>query len=225
MTSANSLSKVTGIDETKIFRILEKLKSENQIAKQASRKNSIISIVNYDDYQTSEERFAEQVQNECRTGAEQVQTNKNANNNNNEKNDNNLLVIEEPKKNLPPEKIKGKRKGLDHSPLSTLFKPDDSIQSWLLTGSIEAQKELLEKYSHHVLAEEIKRAFIWQCEKHPRKAGSYLLTWMSNKKTSGYGANQAQKSFKRKGLGVASTELNPTGDPFLQEAIDKGLVG
>jgi hypothetical protein len=110
------------------------------------------------------------------------------------------------------------------SPLASLFKPDDPIQEWLLTGSEISQKELLIAHSHHVLAEEVKKAFLWQCEKKPRKAGTFLLTWMSNKKSHAYNPNQAQERFKNKTNTVVATPQNPTGNPYLQEAIEKGYI-
>lgn len=130
----------------------------------------------------------------------------------------------EGKKNLPEKNSKAKRKGLESSPLSTLFNPDDEIQSWLLTGTLPAQNELLTKFSHHVLAEEIKKAFFWQCENKPRNAGTFLLTWMSNKKTSAFMPNSVQKRFSGRGAGIEPNEQNPTGNPYIQEAIDKGLI-
>lgn len=120
---------------------------------------------------------------------------------------------------------KGKEKKvnilLDTSLLSVLFPKDDEIQPWLLTGTESAQKELLEKHSHHVLAEEIKKAFLWQLEKAPRKAGSFLVTWMSNKKTPAY---MPRSSHKTK---TTVTAGNPTGNPFkaqLDEIRDEGKV-
>lgn len=109
------------------------------------------------------------------------------------------------------EKKRKENKILEHSALSILFSVDDEIQSWLLTGTEASQKELLEKYSHHVLAEEVKKAFLWQLEKSPRKAGSFLITWMGNKKTSAFNPKQAQKSKGR------ITPGNPTGNPHLDD--------
>ena len=113
---------------------------------------------------------------------------------------------------------------LEHSPLSSLFDAQDEIQKWLLTGTEASQKELLEKHSHHILAEEIKKAFLWQLEKSPRKAGTFLITWMSNKKTTAFNPRQAQAGFKNKSNGVVATPLNPTGNPYIQEAIEKGYI-
>lgn len=92
------------------------------------------------------------------------------------------------------EKEKKEKKILVKSPLAILFSENEEIQTWLLTGTEAAQKELLEKHSHHVLAEEIKKAYLWQLEKSPRKAGTFLVTWMSNKKTSAFMPNKAPAS-------------------------------
>jgi hypothetical protein len=100
---------------------------------------------------------------------------------------------------------------LEKSPLSILFSESDKIQEWLLTGTEASQKELLDKHSHHVLAEEVKKAYLWQLEKSPRKAGTFLVTWMSNKKTAAFNPKRAQKSNSR------ITPGNPTGNPFLDE--------
>lgn len=114
---------------------------------------------------------------------------------------------------------KKEKKILEQSPLSVLFKTDDEIQSWLLTGTEASQKELLEKHSHHVLAEEIKKAYLWQLEKSPRKAGTFLITWMSNKKTSAFNPNQAQKSK------TAVTPDNPTGNPYTAQRLANSIPG
>lgn len=218
LTGRNQLSQWTGLSERQVRKCLDDLEKTQEIVRKRATKYSIITISKWETYQIE----GQQTSNKGPASVQQTSTSKNDNNANNEKN---LIMIEEaPKKNLPTEKIKGKRKTLDHSPLSTLFKPEDSIQSWLLTGSLEAQKELLEKFSHHVLAEEVKKAFIWQCENKSRNAGSFLLTWLSNKKTTAFMPNSAQKRFSGRGAGIEPSELNPTGNPYIQEAIDKGLI-
>lgn len=112
------------------------------------------------------------------------------------------------------------KKTLERSPLSILFNAEDEIQKWLLTGTEASQKELLEKHSHHVLAEEIKKAFLWQLEKSPRKAGTFLVTWMSNKKTQAFGVNQGQARLKTKSNSLTATPENPTGNPYKQQIIE-----
>lgn len=86
MTSNKSLSGITGISESKIFRIVEKLKIEKQIEKLGNSKNTIITIINYDEYQSNEELLENQMKSNRNASEEQVKTNKNANNAKNEKN-------------------------------------------------------------------------------------------------------------------------------------------
>jgi translation elongation factor EF-G len=100
---------------------------------------------------------------------------------------------------------------LEASLLSFLFDAEDEIQKWLLTGTESSQKELLEKHSHHVLAEEIRKAFLWQFEKSPRKAGTFLVTWLSNKKSAAFMPRKAHTTKS------AVTTDNPTGNPYKNE--------
>lgn len=118
-----------------------------------------------------------------------------------------------PEKNLPEKDSQEKLK--KQSPLSFLFH-DQDIKNWLDAGTHETHMILLKKFSHHELAEQIERAFVWATEKGTR-AEQWLYTWMSNKSTQAYGYKNNRKNK------ITSPE-NPTGDPYLQEAIDKGLV-
>lgn len=202
MTSRKSISKITGIDESKVFRIMKKLEIEQQIKQHTSSKNSIISIVNYHDYQIGEQVIEQQVNSERTASEQQVNTNKNANNNNN---GNNIIITA--------------------SPISFLFNHRPDIQEWLNHGNHDTHLILLKENSHHVLVEQIPNLFTWSQSKGGVRAESWMRTKLLNTETKVYGANQAQKSFSRKGHGVASSPENPTGNPYIQEAIDKGLVG
>lgn len=108
------------------------------------------------------------------------------------------------KKNLP--KMESEET-LKTSPLAFLFKPDDEIQSWLKSNgsSFNVQKELIDSYSHHILADEVKTAFQWQQERSPRNAGLYLKTWMKRSNKAAYGDSSdkeqeeaAREFFKKK---------------------------
>lgn len=82
ITSRKTLSKETGINESKIERILKTFKSEQQIEQQNLFTSRLITITNYEDYQNSEQQT-----NSKRTASEQqVNTNKNDKKNKNEKN-------------------------------------------------------------------------------------------------------------------------------------------
>lgn len=86
MTSYSSLSEKTGLSESKIFRITEKLKIEKQIEKLGTSKNTIITIVNYEMYQSDEMQSEMPVKSERKASEMPVKTNKNVNNAKNEKN-------------------------------------------------------------------------------------------------------------------------------------------
>lgn len=86
ITSRKSLSAETGINESKIERILKCFKIEQQIEQQNLYSNRLITIVNWKSYQKSEQQN-EQPVNSQRTASEQpVNTNKNVKNVKNDKN-------------------------------------------------------------------------------------------------------------------------------------------
>lgn len=96
------------------------------------------------------------------------------------------------------------------SPLSFLFSKNPDIQKWLNEGVHETHFLLLKKYSHHVLVDLVEKAYAWAAPRSIR-AESWLYTFVSNKKTHGFGANQAQVTKKR------ATPGNPTGNPYLDD--------
>lgn len=134
----------------------------------------------------------------------------------------NKIIISEPEKNLPKKDSQQILKKA--SPLSFLFGANPEIQAWLNEGVFETHTLLLKKYSHHELVDLVQKAFGW-AEPRKIKAETWLYTFVSNKNTHGYGLNQPQKSFSKKGHGVMPSDQNPTGNPYVQEAIEKGLVG
>lgn len=80
ITGRKVLATATGISESKIYRILKAFEAEQLIEQQSNRRNSIITILNWDKYQQSEQ-LNEQLVNNRRTTSEQlVNTNKNEKN-------------------------------------------------------------------------------------------------------------------------------------------------
>ncbi len=63
------------ISETKVQRVLKRFESEQQIEQQTTNKNRVITIVNYDLYQSSEQQTEQQVNNKRTTSEQQVNTN------------------------------------------------------------------------------------------------------------------------------------------------------
>ena len=87
LTGRKALSTETGINESKIQRLLKVFEKCHMIEQQTNNVNRLISILKYDDYQASEQQM-----NNKRTASEQqVNTNNNDNNDNNEKNNINIF--------------------------------------------------------------------------------------------------------------------------------------
>ena len=76
ITGRKVISGALKIDESKTQRVLSCFESEHQIEQQTSNKNRLISILNWEEYQSSEQ----QMNNKCTTNEQQVNTNKNVNN-------------------------------------------------------------------------------------------------------------------------------------------------
>ena len=67
----------TGVESSKVYRILKIFKSEQQIEQQTNSQNSLITILRWHDYQESEQQNEQRVNNECTTSEQRVNTNKN----------------------------------------------------------------------------------------------------------------------------------------------------
>ena len=81
-----SIAEKLKIDESKVQRILKSFENEQQIEQQTTSRNRLISIINWHEYQQNEQQVEQQVNNDCTTNEQQVNTNKNIKNNKNEKN-------------------------------------------------------------------------------------------------------------------------------------------
>lgn len=87
LTSRHKLSEAVHVQENKIYRILKCFENEHQIEQRKTTKYTVISIVNYDTYQKSEQDNEQQMNNKCTTNEQQMNTNNNVNN------DNNIYII------------------------------------------------------------------------------------------------------------------------------------
>lgn len=74
ITGRKKLSEATGINESKVYRLIELLKSEQQIEQQTNRKYSIITILNWSTYQDSEQQSEQQMNNKRTADEQQVNT-------------------------------------------------------------------------------------------------------------------------------------------------------
>ncbi len=82
-----SIAEKLKIDESKVQRILKSFEIEHQIEQRTTSRNRLISIVNWHEYQQSEQQVEQQLNNKCTTTEQQVNTNKNIKNNKNERKD------------------------------------------------------------------------------------------------------------------------------------------
>lgn len=80
LTGRKAISGKTHIDESKVQRILKKLETEQQIEQQTCNQNRLITILNWSVYQSGEQQIKQQVNNDCTTSEQQVNTNKNVKN-------------------------------------------------------------------------------------------------------------------------------------------------
>ncbi len=93
ITGRKAIAKKFKIDESKVQRILKTLENEQQIEQQNGNQNRLITILSWDKYQQDEQQIEQQVNNDCTTDEQQVNTNKNDKNIKNEIN--NITASEE----------------------------------------------------------------------------------------------------------------------------------
>ncbi len=182
LTGRKQLMEWTGLSEMQIRRVLNDLEMSGEINRRRTSQFSIITIINWEDYQADNQPITGQqpADNRPTTTSKKAKKAKKAKN------------IINSEKNLS--EIDSQEK-LKTSPLEFLFPGDDEIIHWLRAGKFDIQQRILNDNSHHILTEEIKKAFIWQSAKIKRKSDLFLVNWLSNKKLNGFGLNQAQAGF------------------------------
>lgn len=94
------------VSESKVERTLKMLKNEHQIEQQTTSKNRLITILNWELYQNSEQQIEQQVNNKRTTSEQQVNTNKNEKNVKNERNNISIAQFEEFWKAYPKKRNK-----------------------------------------------------------------------------------------------------------------------
>ena len=95
ITGRKKLNMETGINESKIERILKFFeKNEHQIEQQKTNKNRLITILNWNEYQSIEQQIEQQVNNKRTTTEQQVNTNKKEKKEENVKNEKNINIYD-----------------------------------------------------------------------------------------------------------------------------------
>lgn len=80
ITGRKTIAEKFDISESKVQRILKTFEIEQQIEQQTCSQNRLISIINWNEYQQSEQRIEQPVNNERTTNEQPVNTNNNDNN-------------------------------------------------------------------------------------------------------------------------------------------------
>lgn len=86
ITGRFKIAENTGVCESKVRRIMKSFKNDQQIDQQSCTKNSLITILNWDKYQISDQQNGQRVTNNRPTTDQQLTTNKNIKNIKNKKN-------------------------------------------------------------------------------------------------------------------------------------------
>ena len=150
ITSIENLSSQTGLTKQKVRTAIEKLKLTNEITHETTSKYSMITLKNWDKYQTNNTQDNKQITNEQQTNNKQITTNKN---DKNDKNDKNIFL----EKKVDPffnsvkevyinqyEKIMGKKPYLTLNECNKLLELDESIENFAQTipTAIERLKKI-----------------------------------------------------------------------------------
>jgi len=77
ITGRKAISSALKVSETKVERVLNLLKSEQQIEQQTCSRNRLITILSWEEYQQSEQQNGQQTDNKRTTNGQQTDTNKN----------------------------------------------------------------------------------------------------------------------------------------------------
>lgn len=80
VTGRKSIAEHLSVSESKVHRVLLAFENDQQIEQQTSNKNRIISILNWDKYQNTEQQNEQQMNNKRTTNEQQMNTNKNVKN-------------------------------------------------------------------------------------------------------------------------------------------------
>jgi len=89
ITGRKKIASFFNISESKVQRILKLFENEHQIEQQTCNQNRLITLLNWNTYQITEQRNKQRVNNERTTSEQRVNTNNNVNNVNNDNNVNN----------------------------------------------------------------------------------------------------------------------------------------
>lgn len=145
ITGRKSMASQLKISESKIFRIINDYKSEQQIEQQTSNKNSLITILNWDKYQQIEQQNEQQMNNKRTTNEQQMNTNKNVKNDKNVKNGRNNISASEETPSADTAKANSKHK---YGEYGNVLLKDEELQK--LKEEYENWEELIKYLDEYI---------------------------------------------------------------------------
>ena len=145
ITGRKSMASQLKISESKIFRIINDYKSEQQIEQQTSNKNSLITILNWDKYQQIEQQNEQQMNNKRTTNEQQMNTNKNVKNDKNVKNGRNNISASEEISSADTAKANSKHK---YGEYGNVLLKDEELQK--LKEEYENWEELIKYLDEYI---------------------------------------------------------------------------
>ena len=145
ITGRKSMASQLKISESKIFRIINDYKSEQQIEQQTSNKNSLITILNWDKYQQIEQQNEQQMNNKRTTNEQQMNTNKNVKNDKNVKNGRNNISASEETSSADTAKANSKHK---YGEYGNVLLKDEELQK--LKEEYENWEELIKYLDEYI---------------------------------------------------------------------------
>jgi len=92
ITGRQSIATKLKISESKVQRILKCYETEHMIEQQTSNQNRLVTVLNWELYQGSEQQNEQQMNNQRTTSEQRVNTNKNDKNDKNDKKNNNIFI-------------------------------------------------------------------------------------------------------------------------------------
>lgn len=192
LTGRKSISNQLSISESKVKRILLSFESDQQINRQRSNQNSLITILNWCEYQESDQQTDQPVTSERPASDQRVTTNKNVKNDKNVKNERNIYD------QIPPEL---------HKPLKDYVESRKKLRKPMTDKAMELILKKLNKLSDgdthkaiKILEQSVERGWVGVFplkQDEQRQSGNpfdeLLKEELRNEQNRNYSANENNK--------------------------------
>lgn len=152
LTSLDAICSGSGLTKSQVRTSIKKLKSTHEIAHESSKQHTVITVINYNLYQSSDTQVSTQVAHESHTSDTQVTPNNNDNNENNVDNSNTSLKNDgfEHWWKLYPKKV-GKKKAETRFKSLTKNMNEESFMGFIDLISLDTKKRFEGKEQQFIL--------------------------------------------------------------------------